>query len=430
MQSRAPLTAAEQERIVQHKGEGASLGEIAQELDCSVETIRKWWRKKRKGETVRQRGRPLRGILSSYAEKVVEQAITLKKSHPHWGPAQVKVELQEQYGELVREDLPSDARLSALFKARCPEAVQPRSPRTYPEETFGGADWPHQRWQMDGKEAIRLQDGNYVTVLEIRDPYSALILVSRAFITTTEKGWRKLTLAEVQETLRLAFARWGKPLQIQTDRETVYVGSPEANFPSCFTLWLVGMGITHLLSRSHRPTDQPHIERNHRTMGDWVWKDQTFETLALLQQALDHRCASHNQHYPTQAAHCHGQPPLVVFPWATHSQRLYHPAIESDGFSMERVDQYLAQRVHVRQANANCVVSLGGHSYTMGQPFRDQPVTAQFLPALRSFRFRSAEGHLIRDLPALGLDITDILGPLPPEVLPFLFQLPLPLVGV
>ena len=101
------------------------------------------------------------------------------------------------------------------------------------------------------------------------------MIASQAFLTTTTQRWRKLTLAEIQATLRTAFAQWGLPLEIQTDREVVYVGSADTNFPSAFTLWLTGLGIQHVVSRSRRPTDQAQVERNHRTLGDMAWKDQT-----------------------------------------------------------------------------------------------------------------------------------------------------------
>jgi hypothetical protein len=46
--------------------------------------------------------------------ELAEQAVALKRSHPHWGPANVRLELQEQLG-LAVADLPSDARLATLY---------------------------------------------------------------------------------------------------------------------------------------------------------------------------------------------------------------------------------------------------------------------------------------------------------------------------
>jgi transposase-like protein len=430
MATRAPLTEAEKEHIHDRKKEGATLAGIAHELDCAWGTARKWWRYQRDGKSPRPRGRPHTGILSTYPAEIRETAVVIKRAHPHWGPANVKVEMKRQMG-LSDGDLPSDSRLSALFHAECPEAVQPRKRRQYPERPPPEVTHPHQRWQMDGKEKVPVGDDNVATVLNVRDPVGALITASRAFVTTTEKGWRKLTLWEVQDTLRLAFTQWGLPLEIQTDREAVYVGSSGSDFPSLFTLWLAGLGITHVVSRSKRPTDQPHVERTHRTLGDMAWKDERFDVVESLQTALDDRRQRYHEELPVQAADCQGRPPLEVRPWARHSGRPFHPALEWELFDMKRVDAYLARHVWTRQVSATGNVSLGGHPYYVGRTHLEETVSVRFIPETRSFRFRAGDGALVAELTAVGLDKVDIVGGMPVEqAFPLAFQLPLPLEGV
>jgi hypothetical protein len=87
--------------------------------------------------------------------------------------------------------------LSALFKARCPEAVQPHHHQHYSERPVPKAGYTHQRWQMDAKEKIPMNDHAVTTVLNVRDPVSAVMIASQAFLTTTTHGVRKLTLPEV-----------------------------------------------------------------------------------------------------------------------------------------------------------------------------------------------------------------------------------------
>ena len=333
MIKRAPLTAAEKQYVLQRKQAGATLRQLAAELDCAISTVRKWWRHGRDQTQPRRRGRPATGPLSSYPAELVERAIALKRGHPHWGPANVKLELQAQL-QLAPPDLPSDARLAVLFKRRCPEAVQSRQHTHYPEKPLTSASYPHQRWQMDAQEKIQLSSGAFATILNIRDEFSAVIVASRAFVTTTAKGWRKLTLAEVQTTLRQAFAEWGRPDEVQTDHEVVYTGSPAADFPALCTLWLLGLGITHVTGRSRRPTDQAEVERTHRTVADMAWKDAPCATVGELQALLDHYRQRYNQHYPSQAAHCQGQPPLTVWPAARDSGRPFREDVEWELFSM------------------------------------------------------------------------------------------------
>lgn len=430
MTTRAPLTEAEKQYVYDRKQQGMSLAKIAQELDCALETARKWWRYKRDARRPRRRGRPRTGILSTYPARIREEAVFLKRTHPHWGPANVKLEMKRRM-HLEVDELPSNARLSALFRAECPEAVQPRQKHHYPEKAPPKASCPHERWQIDEKEAVRVGDREWANILNIRDPVGALMIASRAFLTTTEKAWRKLDRQEVQDTLREAFQRWGLPLQIQTDHGKKYVGNSQASFPALFTLWLVGLGIDHIVSRSRRPTDQPQVERSHRTVGDMSWKDQHFDTVEQLQALVDDCCQRYNYEFPVQAARCAGCPPLEVYPWAHHSGRPFHPELEWELFDLQRVDAYLADYVWTRPVSQHGEVKIGRHRYHVGCIHAGQTISVRFVPDQRAFRFEASDGSWSVDRPAIGLDKVDIIGRMPIEAAhPLVFQLPLPLEGV
>jgi transposase-like protein len=429
MATRAPLTEAEKEYIYERKQEGASLTKIGDALGCAYETARKWWRHQRDGTRPRPKGRPRRGILSSYPAAIRERAIALKRAHPHWGPANVNLQLKRELG-LEKDELPSSPRLAALFKAECPEAVQPRQRRLYPEKAPTSVTHPHQRWQVDGKEKVAIGDNDVVTILNARDPVGALMIASRAFVTTTPQWLRKLTLQEVKDTLRQAFTEWGLPLEIQTDRETVYVGAPQETFPSLSALWLIGLGIQHIVSRDRRPTDQAHVERSHRTVGDMAWKDQPCATVEQLQSLLDDCRQRYNEELPVQAADCQGRPPLEVRPWARHSGRPFHSGLEWTLFNLQRVDAYLACQVWIRKVSAHGEVHIGRRRYQVGCINAQLTVSIRFCHDTRCFRFQSSDGTVISERLALGLDKADIIGHMPfEEVFPLLFQLPFPLRG-
>lgn len=433
MSKRAPLTEAEKDYIWQQKQRGGTLAEISKELDCAYETARKWWRHRRDGTQPRRRGRPAEGILSSYPAAVRTQAITLKQSYPHRGPERVRLDLQDSL-QLAETDLPSASRLAALFQEACPEAVKVYQQRQYPERVPLAGRVPHELWQMDGKEKVAVGENDVATVLNIRDPYSSVMLASQPFLTTTAQGWRKLTRVEVQNTLRQAFTQWGRPFRLQTDREVVYIGSPGNSFPSSFTLWLVGLHIEHGLIRSRRPTDQAQVERAHRTLGDWTWNDCQFATLSALQEALIAANQLYNERYPVRSKQCAGRPPLQVYPQAIHSGRAFHPAAEWHLFDLQRVDTFLAAQVWTRTANANGTVRVANYVYHLGRAHAGHKVSVTFLPETRSFRFATTDGQLLAEQPAQGLSKADIIGltPLHPDWprLQQPFQLPLPLEGV
>jgi hypothetical protein len=430
MTTRQPLTEAEKAYLAVRRAAGATYQCIAHELNCAYETVRKHARRQRDHHVPRARGRPAHGILSTYPAELVERAVALKQAHPHWGPANVRVELRRSEG-FAAAQLPSPARLSALFKARCPEAVQPHHHQHYAERPVPRASYAHQRWQMDAKEKVPLEAQTAATVLNVRDPVSAVMIASQAFLTTTPQGGRKLTLPEVQGVLRAAFAQWGCPLEIQTDHEDVYVGAATSDFPSRFTLWLVGLNMQHVTSRSRRPTDQAQIERGHRTLGDMAWKDETFAQVTALQAALDDRRPRYNTELPVKAADCDGQPPLSVHPTARFSGRPFQPELEWLLFDLNRVDTFLAQQVWVRHVGEQGQVGVGAHHYYLGRAQAFQTVTVRFQPATRTFRFELADGTHLTDLPARGLDAADLIGYAPlSEHGPLIFQFPLPLAGV
>jgi hypothetical protein len=427
MANRALITQAEKEYIHERKKAGESLGQISEHLHCSIETVRKWWRVGRDQDVVRARGRPRQGALSTYESRIAEKALECKRAHPHWGAKQVRLALQASL-KLDQQQLPSNARLAVLFQQRCPEAVQKRERRRLapPEVKVSHV---HQRWQMDTKEGLRV-GSERVNLQEIGDVYSGLQITSQALVSTIPSGWRHLTREEHQQVLRRAFSQWGLPEEVQTDHDGVFVNLQDPSFPSLFTLWLVGLGITHVLSRPHRPTDQAQIERAHRTQGDFVWKDQTFEHLIQLQQALDDHCQLYNQAYPSLAAHCHGKPPLLVFPSAFSTGRPYHPDLEWDSFDLQRVDAFLAQFVWTRKVAKNGIVFLANYYYYLGNHLNRQSVSIRFLPETRAFRFLRADGETILDRHIQGLEKDHIIGSIPAHIpLPFGFQYALPGLG-
>jgi transposase InsO family protein len=430
MANRAPLTAAEKQYIQTRKQAGITLTCIAAELHCAYATARKSWRQLRSGQVPAPRGRPRRGVLSTFPEALVARAIELKRAHPHWGPANVRLELAHDPA-YASVRLPSLARLAALFRSQCPEAVQARRHSAYPERPPAPATRAHQRWQVDAKEKVVAAPGEWASVLSVRDPASALMLASRAVQTTTPHGWRKLTRAEVQAILCQTFTRYGLPLELQTDHEVVYTGAAQADFPSLFTLWLTGLGITHVTSRNRRPTDQAQIERGHRTLGDMVWNDVCADSLAQLQQQLDQSRQRYNQHLPVQAAHCLGRPPLLAYPLAQHSGRPFRAELEWCLFDLQRVDQYLASQVWIRQISQSGSVSLADHLYYLGRALPQQKVAVRFNPVQRSFSFQAVDGRLLAELPSVGLTQADLIGYARPSKPPAVsWQLPLPFVGV
>jgi transposase InsO family protein len=367
MGQRTSLSVVEKEQIYRGKLNGKTIAAMAQAVGCSWGCARKWWRIGRdQGQAAlraARRGRGSRGVLSRFDLSVRVQAVVLKQAHPKWGADRVKVELSQDPA-YRGQPLPSRSRLATYFKQVCPEKVAgrtPRPPAPLPPRPVQGV---HVVWQLDSQENIGLGNGEIATICNIHDPFSGAMIASRAFSVKTHRGWRKLDWTEIRQVLRAAFEEWGTlPDGVQTDNELALAGAPQEPYPGRLTLWLVGLGIRHRLIRPGHPTDQPHIERNHRSLDDFALNDEALRDLPHLQAALDYERSQYNHHFPAHAGNCQGQPPLVAHPELLQPHRPFRSGQEAVLFQLQWVYDYLASFTFARKINGASQVHLGGQPY-------------------------------------------------------------------
>jgi hypothetical protein len=107
------------------------------------------------------------------------------------------------------------------------------------------------------------------------------------------------------------------------DNEMGLGGNPNDPFPSWLSLYLAGLGIRHNFIRSHQPTDQPQVERSHRTLDGLTDDERSRQDLSHLQQALDQERHQYNHQFPSRASDCAGQPPLQAHPALLQPRRPY-----------------------------------------------------------------------------------------------------------
>ena len=425
MNSGSPLTSEERARIYAGRQLGKTIVALAQDLQRSPAVVRKWWRRFRDQgwQEPPPRGRPMHGILASFDAEVRAQAIAVKRTHPRWGAARVKLEL-EQLPVLQAKRLPSRSRLATAFHQLCPEAVGRHEPRSAPTSAPPLARAVHEVWQIDHQEKHALGDGTLATVCNVRDPVGAAMLMSRAFSTRTPKRWRKLTTEEVQTVLRQAFDEWHTlPDSVLTDNELGLVGAPQDRFPSRLTLWLRGLGIVHQRIRPHRPTDQPQIERNHRTLDNLTGDVARRTDLLTFQAALDHERQVYNQTFPCRASDCHGQPPLTAHPALLQPRRPYPPDGELAVFDLQLVFDYLATFTFARHISSQGHLTLGQTAYYMSNAHfgknvwvRCDPVTQEWLVYERSQPTDPTTQVLLARLKIRRLDTQTLTGRTPQPV--------------
>ena len=418
MNNQSPLKEEQKERIYRGKLAGRTLPELAAEEGCSVACARKWWRVGRDkglaGLHPARRGRGQSGILSQIDERVAAMALSLKQTHPGWGANRVLVELRGD-PTLSQLRLPGRSRLAAFFKERCPECVAKHKPRPKPAKRLPDATAVHEVWQLDNQEGIGLRSGQIATLCNIRDPFGAAMIASRAFAVETKHHWRKLLWTEVRGVLRTAFTEWQTlPDEIRTDNELGLAGDPNDPFPGKLTLWLVGLGIAHRFIRPGCPTDQPHIERNHRTLDGFALCDEATTDLQRLQLALDRERQVYNHHFPSLASDCAGRPPLIAHPELLQPRRYYQPDLELALFDLARVYHYLASFTFQRRVSASAQVSLGRQMYSLGKKLvRERRITTvfvHFIPYQKVWLFLADNQEELTRRSLKALDVQTLTG--------------------
>ena len=429
MSNRSLLSQAEKERIYQGKLKGQTLKELALALDCSVECVRKWWRVGRDHGLERlrapRRGRGRVGLLSRFDARVAQKALVLKRSNRGWGANRVLIDLAKDL-DLAGLHLPRPSILAAFFKASCPEYVSARKPREPSCHPPLEATEAHEVWQLDSQEKILLGNGEIASICNIRDPFGAAMIASQAFEVRTQRAHRKLKWTEVRQVLRNAFTEWRTlPDRVQTDNELGLAGAPREPYPGRLTLWLIGLGIWHNFIRPGRPTDQPQIERNHRTMDGLALNEEALADMIHLQAALDRERNVYNAEFPCQASDCQGRPPLITHPELLHPRREYQPDHELALFDLQRVLNYLATFTFERKINTARQVRIGKQlcyfSKTMVQDWQTDHILVRLDPVQNEWVFSIRQGENVRVVarrPTKGLDVQSITGLDPQEMRP------------
>jgi len=422
--------------------QGLSYPEIADQYEVSRECVRYWCRRQRDGGSCKTtyRKEPT-GILSRFHWLVRYCILRLRLEHPRWGPGSIRHHLQKR-PSLKGLALPSRAQIGRYLH-RWPRFR--RKPKKKAEDKR--PDPPtdvHQRWQLDFKINIALEDGTAVDLHTVRDPVGeacigAVIHVTEQVNTRT----KRVPMEDARSTLRRCFDQWSTlPDEVQTDGEPTLVTRTDDAFPSTFTLWLRGLGIEHLVTRSGKPTDNSEVERCHRTINDYAIVGNEKHPAVELQLILDDSVLELAFDLPSRAEECAGRTPVETHPELLEPRHPFRAEHELALFDLERVDAFLSTFSWTRKVGKTGQICIGGHHeyYSVGRAYARQEVVVRFDPADRHFVFYlpdSEQENLDREelqeigrRPAHNLEVEDLTGlaSWPAGLVPQ--QLPLPLCFV
>jgi len=407
-------THAQRVAIVEQHLTGESLGRIAQQMHFSYYTVRKWWRRYRKGgwSALRPKppGPPTTGALSSFDPLVKYVALRLKRCHPAWGMDVLLLYMSRQ-PSLENKRLPSR---TALYKYLRPylNRIRPgrHLPMTRPEAVVAAVHDVHHRWQMDFKGREAIEPEGQVAPFLVCDEFSSAPLAGVIYTKRTGDPRAGLSPRDIQQNLRDIFSRWGLPNQLRMDRDSLWVGSSRLEWPGTVLLWLVGLGIDPVVNRPRRPTDNAQVERMCRTWKEHVAIGIGLRTKADLQAQTDQAWSDRLHHLPSRNPNCGGQPPLVALPTLARPKRHYTPAMESSIFEMERVYHYLSQWEWKRKVDSTGAVSMADYNRLVSKKHVGQIVKVRFDAETREFSAYDVDGNFLHTFTLPVITESYILG--------------------
>ena len=400
--------------------------DIAQQVKRAVSTVRKWRRRGReqgRAGLVSVLGRPVRGILSSYAPLIAETLRAWRTSHPGWGPQTLHAEL-ELAAHLQGQRLPSPAQIACFLQA---QGLTRRYARhsELPPVAHPRPQAAHEEWQMDARGHDRVPEVGLVTLIDLNDCFSRVRLLSYPCLLGRQRVERHATTADYQIALRLAFMDWGLPQRLAVDHESVFYDNDSPSpFPTRWHLWLLALGISVVFGHVARPTEQGLTEQSHQLWEHQVLRGPAFAAWESLYATLRQRRDFVNWHLP--CASLGERPPLVAHPQALTPLRAYRPEWEANLLDLSRVYAYLAQGRWFRRVSTVGTLSLSGQVYSLGRAWAKQQVEITFDPADQQLHFFAPKGEPIKCLPLHGVSVETLMGELGPLTGLPAFQLALP----
>lgn len=396
-------TIQQRQAIAELTAQGQSYQAVAQQLELSFWSVRKWARQAKRGglgALVSSMGRPATGPMAGTDPLVRYVALRLKRQHPSWGAAYILKKMSER-ASLQGQSLPEMTTLWRYWRSFGDRLWPKHQPI---EAKLPQAGVAHGVWQMDAKESVAVTGVGVVTIHQARDEFGRATVMHRVHpAQQPEQRVVKLTTEQVQQDCRIAFSQWGLPDAIQTDRAPIFLDKDPTPYPTRLTLWWVSLGIEHRLIPRHTPKRNGTVERSHRTLDERTLIGQQFNGADHLQHQIDADWHELNAECPSRAKGCGGQPPLVAHPELLNPRRPYQPEWEAALFDLTRVETYLTQQTWLRTVSQVGQVSLGGYRYGLGVAWAGQTVTIHFEDSSRQFVFTQVRPEPHRRLPQLQL---------------------------
>src|SRR5262249_30443014 len=154
--------------------QGRSLADLAASFGVCPRTVRHLLRRFREHGALEPAydhcGRP-----SATPTPLIAEALRLRQQHPRWGAGLIRVVLQEAHPQAA---VPC---VRTLQRWLCRLQEAPAPPGRRPDSVATRAQRPHEVWQVDAADQMRLRTGRQVSWLRVIDECSGAVLKTVVF---------------------------------------------------------------------------------------------------------------------------------------------------------------------------------------------------------------------------------------------------------
>lgn len=245
-------------RFVQERQkEEESFAELCRRYGVSRKTGYKWVaRYQREGlDGLRDQSRAADCHRNEVLPEVADEVLEMRRQHPHWGPAKLRVRLQREAPEIV---WPAASTIGEMLKRAGLTARRKYRRRATPSPNpLSPATTANQVWSADFKGWFRCGDGRRCDPLTISDGYSRFLLRCQAMEGTGERNARGV--------MEAAFREYGLPEVMRTDNGEPF-GSVGLGGLSGLSVWWLKLGIRPERIQPGKPQQNGRHERMHRSL--------------------------------------------------------------------------------------------------------------------------------------------------------------------
>jgi hypothetical protein len=242
---------------------------------------------------------------------------------------------------------------------------------------------PHERWQVDAADQMRLGNGQLASWLRCTDECTGAVLKTIVFAVV----FNCVLPSAVRDGMREAWLIWGRSEKFRLDNGWPWGGWFE--FPTPLALDLAGFGFGLDYNDPRSPRQNAVVERSHQTTQGWV-EPSTCADAAELQRRCDEMDQIQRAEYP----HLGAKSRLEMYPGLAHSGRPYSADWERDNWSLQGVKEYLAIHVAQRRVSEKGQVKVYDRRYQVGRVNGGKTALVQYDSESGDWLFSSEEGVL------------------------------------